>query len=159
MRVELARVPHAEAGELRTLFDPYLIEHADLVDPGRLHGDPTDQPYFDLYWVEPEREPFWILADCERAGFVLLNAYSPSGLGTARAISEFGILPAFRRSGIGKAAALLALATHAGQWELQVYRANPKGFAFWPQALAAAGVTDWEKIETEARMIHRFRTS
>ena len=112
MRVELAPVSQAEAGELRALLDPYLIEHADQVDPDRAHGDPTDQPYFDLYWVEPERAPFWILADGRRAGFVLLNTYSPSGRGTERSISEFCVLPEFRRGGVRATAAELALATH-----------------------------------------------
>jgi predicted acetyltransferase len=158
MTVELARVPLAEAGELRALLDPYLIEHADLVDPRRAHGDPTDQPYFDLYWVEPEREPFWILADGERAGFVLLNAYSPSGRGTERAISEFCVLPAFRLGGVGAAAASLALATHEGQWELQVHRANALGIGFWPRALAAAGVADCELVETPDSVVYRFTT-
>ena len=89
MSVVLAPVSLAEKTELRAVFNPYLIEHADLVDPARVHGDPTDQPYFDLYWTEPERIPLWILADGVRAGFVLLNAWSPSGLGVDRAIAEF----------------------------------------------------------------------
>lgn len=158
MRVELAPVPESEKAELRALFDPYLVEHADLVDPDRVHGDPTDQPYFDLYWVEPERAPYWILADGRRAGFVLLNAYSPSGRGTDRAISEFCVLPDFRRSGIGKAAALLALATHEGQWELQVYRTNRDGFPFWPGVLDAADVGERETLASQDRVVHRFRT-
>lgn len=140
------------------MLDPYLIDHADLVDPARVHGDPTDQPYFDLYWVEPERAPLWILADGRRAGFVLLNAYSPSGRGTERAISEFCVLPAFRRAGIGAAAAALSLATHHGQWELQVHHANPLGVGFWPRALAAAGIGDWELIETPDSVVYRFTT-
>jgi predicted acetyltransferase len=158
MHVELVSVPKAEAGKLRALLDPYLIEHADLVDPDRVHGDPTDQPYFDLYWVEPERAPLWILVDGRQAGFVLLNAYSPSGRGTERAISEFCVLPEFRRGGIGKAAAIQALATHKGQWEFQVHRANSRGFPFWPEVLAAAAVSDRETIELEDLVIHRFRT-
>jgi predicted acetyltransferase len=96
------------------------------------------------------------MAEGERSGLVLLNGYSPSGLGTEHAISEFTIVPARRRSGLGRAAALAAFATAKGQWELQVYRANASGFAFWPQVIAAADPVDWQVIEQADRAIHRF---
>jgi predicted acetyltransferase len=154
--VSLAPVPLAEKAALRAMFDPYLIAHADLADPGRIHGDPLDQPYFDLYWAEPERAPFWIVSDGERAGFALLNAWSPSGRGVDRAIAEFCVIPQRRRDGIGRAAALCAFATAPGVWELQVYRANPAGMAFWPRAIEAAAPSEWEEIAGEDRVIHRF---
>lgn len=156
MPVRLTPIALSEKDELRADFDPYLIAHADLVDPSRLYGDPTDYPHFDLYWTEPERSAWWIVADGRRAGFVLLNAYAPSGQAVDRAISEFCIVPAFRRSGIGTAAALAALATRAGQWELQVYRANLDGMAFWPRVLAAAPITDQQQIDGDDRVVHRF---
>ena len=158
MRVVLAPVPVSEKAELRAAMDPYLTAHADLVDPARVHGDPTEQPYFDLYWREPERIPLWILADGRRAGFVLLNAYSPSGQGVDRAISEFHVDPAFRRAGVGTAAALAALATKSGQWEFQVYHANADGMAFWPRVLAIGPISDRQEIAAEDRVIHRFRS-
>ena len=157
MAVALQPVAFADRQALRAMMDPYLIAHADEVDPERAHGDPTDYPYFDAYWVEPVRRPYWIVADGERAGFVLINAYSPSGLGVDHAVSEFCVLPARRRGGLGLAAARAAFESAAGQWELQVFRANRSGFAFWPKALAAAGVEDWQVIEQPDRVIHRFR--
>lgn len=155
--VVLEPIAFEDRAQLRAMFDPYQIEHADLVDPERVYGDPTDYPYFDAYWVEPARRPFWIVADGVRVGFVLLNTYSPSGLGTDHAISEFTILPRRRRGGVGLAAALAAFATASGQWELQVYRANPSGFAFWPRVIQAARPVDWQVIEQDDRIIHRFR--
>ena len=155
--VRLGRVPPQDKAALKDFLAPYLIAHADLVDPERKYGDPTAYEYFDLYWVEPERAPFWVIADGQPAGFVLVNEWSPSGRGTERSIAEFYVRPELRRRGLGLAAALAAFATHAGLWELQVYRANPEGMGFWPRAIAAAGATDWERIEGEDRVIHRFR--
>ncbi|HSV04482.1 MAG TPA: GNAT family N-acetyltransferase, partial [Phenylobacterium sp.] len=132
------------------------IAHADLADPERRHGDPLDQPYFDLYWTEPGREPLWILADGARAGFVLLNLHSPSGLGVDRAIAEFCIVPERRREGLGRAAALAALARTAGIWELQVYRANPTAIDFWRKVIAAADPKAWDEIPLAERIVHRF---
>ncbi len=154
--VRLDPVPMADKAALKAFLDPYLIAHADLADPERRYGDPTVFEYFDLYWIEPERTPYWVIADGQPAGFVLINTWSPSGLGTDRAIAEFYIRPELRRRGLGLAAALAAFATHAGVWELQVYRANPEGMGFWPRAIAAAGARDWEAMEREDRVVHRF---
>ena len=155
--VRLDPVPMTDKAALKAFLDPYLIAHADLADPDRAFGDPTAYEYFDLYWIEPERRPYWVITDGQPAGFVLVNEWSPSGRGTQRSIAEFYVRPELRRRGLGLAAALAAFATHAGLWELQVYRANPAGMAFWLRAIEAAGARDWEALEHEDRVVHRFR--
>jgi|GEM_PF-1092410 predicted acetyltransferase len=156
--IALEPVALGEKAALRAMFDRYLVAHADLADPQRRHGDPRDEPYFDLYWVDPQREPLWILAEGIRAGFVLLNTWSPSGLGADHAIGEFNVEPMWRRQGIGSAAVRAALAGRAGLWELQVYRATPDAMHFWPSALRRAGVYDHAVIERPDRVIHRFQS-
>ncbi|HUZ14230.1 MAG TPA: GNAT family N-acetyltransferase [Caulobacteraceae bacterium] len=155
--VTLVPVPLADKPALKAMLDPYLVEHADVADPERRYGDPARYPYFDVYWTEPERTPLWILAEGERVGFVLVNAHSPSGRGTDRTIAEFFVLPAWRRRGAGAAAARAALQSRPGQWELQVYKTNPAGMAFWPRAIAAAGARDWERLDLGEPVVHRFR--
>jgi predicted acetyltransferase len=155
--VEVRRVAISQKAELRRLLDPYLTAHADLVDPERHHGDPTDYPHFDAYWTEPERRPFWIVAGGQTAGFALVNRYAPSGLDCDAAVAEFCILPPWRRAGIGLAAARAVFATTPGQWELQVYEATAPALAFWPRAIAAAGARDATQVFLEHRRIHRFR--
>lgn len=155
--VRLDPVPMADKAALKASLEPYLIAHADLADPERKFGDPTAYEYFDLYWIEPDRTPYWVIADGRPTGFVLVNTWSPSGQGCDRAIAEFYIRPELRRRGLGLAAALAAFATHAGVWELQVYRANAEGMDFWPRAITAAGATDWKAMDHADRVVHRFR--
>jgi len=155
--VRLAPVGLSEKADLRRLLDPYLIAHADVVDPERHHGDPTDYPHFDGYWAQAERRPFWIRAGDDLAGFALVNRYSPSGLGCDAAVAEFCVLPQWRRAGIGMAAARAVFATTPGQWELQVYQATAPALAFWPRAIAAEGGRDATVISLADRRIHRFR--
>ena len=157
MTVTLRPVSLGDKPALRTMFDAYLIELAAMVDPRRLQGDPAAYGYFDAYWQEAARRPFWILDDGARAGFLLINTHSPSGLGCDHAIAEFCIAPDRRRAGLGMAAAKAAFGLAAGWWELQVYRANPAGLAFWPRAIAQAKPGDWEILEQADRVIHRFR--
>jgi predicted acetyltransferase len=153
--IRLAPVALADKPALWEMMTGYLIEHARKVDPAGVY-DPLDEPYFPLYWSEPDRRPYWIEHEGARAGFVLVNAWSPSGLGVQHSISEFFVDARWRRRGVGLAAAGLAFAAHPGQWELQVYRANDEGLPFWPRAIAAAGARDWTVIERDDRLIHRF---
>jgi predicted acetyltransferase len=153
--VRLTPVALADKPALWAMMAGYLVEHARKVDPVGEH-DPLEAPFFDLYWREPQRRPYWIEDDGGRAGFVLVNAWSPSGLGADHAIAEFFVDAARRRSGLGQAAALAAFAAHPGLWELQVYRANDEGMGFWPRAIAAAGARRWQVIERGERVIHRF---
>ena len=157
--VRLSPVRLDEKAALRADLDAYLIAHADLVDPERRHGDPTHQPYYDAYWSEEGRKPFWILADGARAGFVLINRHAPSGRGSDAAVAEFCILPAFRRTGLGLVAAQRTFGLVSGQWELQVHRANPAGMAFWARAIATASVVEATATPLEDRVVHRFRTA
>lgn len=155
--VEVRRVALSEKTELRRALDPYLIAHADIVDPQRRHGDPTAYPYFDAYWTEPDRRPFWIVVSGEAVGFALINRHSPSGLGCDAAVAEFCVLPPWRRAGIGLAAARAVFATTPGLWELQVYEATAPALAFWPRAIAAAGGREVTEVSLDARRVHRFR--
>ncbi len=157
--VRLVPVPLSEKAELRAELDAYLIALADLVDPARALGDPTQQPYFDACWSEESRRPLWILAGGERAGFVLINRYAPSGLGCDAAIAEFCVRPALRRGGVGRAAARAAFALVPGRWELAVHKANPAAVAFWRRAVAEASVGEPTEISTGDGVIHRFRTA
>jgi len=154
--VTLLPVAFAEKDVLRPLLDAYLTAHADLVDPQRLYGDPTAYAFYDLYWEEPERTPYWIVADGELAGFVLVNGYSASGQGCDAAIAEFAVEPRRRRGGLGQAAALAAFASRKGLWELQVFHGNAAGSAFWPKAIAACRPSKWDRLRLEDRTIHRF---
>ena len=160
MDVTLSPVAFADKAALWAVFEPYQIAHADLTEPGRAPGSPRAYPWFDHYWIEPERIPLWALDEQERrVGFALVNRHSPSGLGCDRAVAEFCILPEHRRAGLGLAAARALFARYEGVWELQVHRANAPALAFWARATAAAGVREHDIFDRPEGLIHRFRRS
>ena len=157
--VNLELVSKSEKDALRAMLDAYLIEHADLVDPERRQGDPTLYRPFDLYWIAPERRPLWIVVDDTKVGFALVNSHSPSGLGCDRSIAEFYVSPEYRRSNVGSRAARAVLSSEAGLWEVQVFRANQPGMAFWPRAIGGASVANLDQIEEDERVLFRFTVS
>ncbi len=151
----LRPVPLSEKGDLHTRFEAYRRDYYDLVHPGEAL---EPYPWFDGYWTEPDRHPYWITAGDEVAGFVLVNGWAESGLPLDQAIGEFCILPDHRRHGLGLKAVVALMALHTGQWELKVHHANLPGMAFWPRALAAAGAKNPSQIEGSDSLILRFQT-
>lgn len=149
----LRKVPLAEKGHLRELFDTYRLDLHALTNPGE---DLEPYPWFDAYWVEPDRHPYWICAGPEIVGFVMVNAWPESGLPIDQRIAEFCIRPDHRRHGLGQKTLAALMRLHPGQWELKVHRANLAGFAFWPRALEISGARDLTRIDWPDSLILRF---
>jgi predicted acetyltransferase len=114
---------------LRALLDDYLHELSAF--------GPVDAayPYFDSYFQEPDRFAYLVeilIGDwAVPAGFALVNRHSPSGLPIDHAMAEFSILPAFRRTGLGRHVVQRIFARHPGQWELSVAGGNAAAWSFW----------------------------
>ena len=151
----LRPVPLSEKGDLHTRFEAYRRDYYALVHPGEAL---EPYPWFDGYWTEPDRHPYWITAGGEVAGFVLVNGWAESGLPLDQAISEFCILPDHRRQGLGLRSRATLMGLHTGQWELKVHRANLPGLAFWPRALASAGAKSRSQIDQPDSFILRFQS-
>ena len=135
---------------LRKMLNAYPVELSQYA--------PTDlqYPYLDTYWQPDQaRWPYLVQIENQTVGFVLVNTWSPSGLGTKFAMAEFYIIPEARQNGLGQIAASAAFAQHTGQWELGVVNANKSAFKFWGRVLANYSAT---QIIGGAETIFRFQT-
>jgi predicted acetyltransferase len=124
---------------------PFYLHDLSQFERQEYHLSPSG------HW-EPDHLPYWLgHAFCHP--FVLLSGTFPVGFAFIGQVpfpfmsedvqfrlSEFFVLRAYRRSGIGRRAALAALASFAGSFELTVLEANAPALAFWravlPQAVA-----------------------
>jgi predicted acetyltransferase len=139
--------------------DFWATRQVELGEDGRF----PPYPFLDAYWEDPERAAFLIRADHALAGFVLLNRHSHSGLSADWNVAEFFVARHYRRAGVGRRAALAAIAPRAGQWEIAVARRNTPAQPFWRgvAADAAAGPVE-ETDQDDPRwngMILRFRVA
>jgi len=106
---------------LRQLLQDYLLEFDGSTEP---------YPYFDAYWIEPERLPFVIEDGGEAVGLcfvrVLMDCWS---------IAEFYVVPDRRRGGLGRAAvdSIADQARRAGvaSLEAKVHPDNRQALPFW----------------------------
>ena len=152
---------------LANLFQLYVHDFSEQwagTERGELGEDGLfeDSPGPDAYRTEPGRDSFLIRADGRLAGFVLVNRHSHCGLPLDHAVAEFFVVRKHRRGGVGRAAALAAIAPRPGQWELAVARRNTGALAFWrgvAAEVAAGPVDEFDTHDPWNGYILRFRVA
>ncbi|MBQ8557021.1 MAG: GNAT family N-acetyltransferase [Clostridia bacterium] len=146
--VALTLVPLEAKDTLRRMMEIYLSEFAqwDLrdMDENGLYG----YEYLDCYWEEENRFPYFIRVDGRLAGFILVNDYPEvPGLQTDFCLSEFFVLPKYRRCGTGSAAARMVFDLHRGQWQLKYHPGNAASLRFWRRIVEDYTSGDFRLIE------------
>jgi len=115
---------------------------------------PTDTGVFPIYgehgsreaellarWFRDDRShPLLILDDGRPGGFALVSRPlmpSPARDGFDFRMAEFYIRHAYRRRGMGRAAAALIFSRFSGRWEVSEALPNKGAVAFWRQTVLA----------------------
>jgi len=121
MAVALREAGQQDREQLGRLIADYLFEFDGRTEP---------YPYFDSYWTDPDRTPFLVEADGEVAGLCLIRVRDGGW-----SIAEFSVIPARRRSGVGRAAveelAERAAKAGAAHLEAKVHPDNGEALPFW----------------------------
>lgn len=130
--VALVEVDLPDRDALRSELSGYLMELAEMEGvplERRIDGSPAYR-WFDRYWVDDDRIPFFIEVSGEIAGFCLVRV-----MDAGWSIAEFGIRREWRRKGMGRRSveALASIARGAGARHLRadVQSWNEGAFCFW----------------------------
>ncbi|WP_309092626.1 GNAT family N-acetyltransferase [Phenylobacterium sp.] len=120
---------------IENLFQFYVHDFAEFWESRRVDLDSDGRfpayPPLSAYWVEPGAEPLLVTADGRLAGFVLVNRRSRSGRPCDFNMDDFWIARHYRREGVGRVAAGLAMRARPGLWEIAIARWNLPAQAFW----------------------------
>jgi predicted acetyltransferase len=123
--VRVVQATEADKPVVRNLLELYEHDFSEFddrdVDAHGLYG----YRYLDHYWVEADRRAFLIDVDGRWAGFALVRLGSPTDM------SEFFVMRKFRRSGVGREAALAIFGMIPGQWQVRQLARNPSATQFW----------------------------
>ena len=152
MDVEIVPVPLTEKPLLWARFQDYAQELTQYGTHARVNGE-FEYPYFDLYWTEPDRFPFWAVADGKRVAFALVHRMAHE-----TEMAEFYSFPEARRSGAALKFAQAILERFPGRWELTQYRANDGAVAFWRRVIGDRPYTEdaYTGDSGRARLRQRF---
>jgi predicted acetyltransferase len=127
MSPQIVAVPSSEKSDLWAMFQIYAAELAPMVNLEPVDGV-FPYAYFDHYWQDDQRWPFWAMENGARIGFALVR-FAPEL--SVMQIAEFFILPAHRRSGSGANFARGLLVRFPGPWKIRQIAANKDATAFW----------------------------
>ena len=153
---EIVQVPESDKLVLRRLMELYchdLSAYVQLdVDQNGLFG----YRHFEAYWTEPGRHPFFIKMAGKHAGFALVNSHcivvtDPQ----AHAMAEFFIMKKYRRSGLGRRAAIEIFNRFPGKWEVTQVATNVPAVAFWEAVIDEYTRGQYETTRSEKKGIPR----
>ncbi|HEU5074872.1 MAG TPA: GNAT family N-acetyltransferase [Polyangiaceae bacterium] len=137
--VALTLVGPSDAELLANLLELYIHDlsdvfaHPELGPNGRF-----GYPYLPLYFSEPDRRIACLIRQGSRAlGFILVTRGSPVLEDVdVHDVAEFFVVRRYRRSGVGRQAAMLLWRQFPGKWSVRVSEGNPRALAFWTQVVA-----------------------
>lgn len=108
------------------------------------------------WWVRGEAERYLILVDGTPGGFLIISTggdHIPAGVDYE--LLDFYIAPKYRRRGVGRLAARLALDLHHGNWVVYQLERNMPARAFWQAVIAE--YTDGNYENRDGGVEQRFR--
>ena len=135
MEVTLARAIQSDRDVVGRLLEFNAYQFSQL-DGRSIGSDALYGRYLDAYWSEPGRFPYLIRADDELAGLALVSRVRADWL-----LSEFLVLPKFRRTGVGTRAARLVFAAHQGSWRIHQVAHHDQPTQFWRHAIPVRSVS------------------
>lgn len=123
--ISLRLMTAADQGRFASQLAAYLAEVLpdSRIDPVERAGQLIHRKDMQVWWLQ--KEDFTV-------GFAVVLDL-PEG---RRELSEFGILPQFRRKGLGQEAAHAVIATHPGHWRIGISRHSKAAMAFWGTCLS-----------------------
>lgn len=142
--VALALAVPSDAALLANLLELYIHDLSDVFAHPELGPDGRfGYPHLPLYFSEADRRFACVIRQGTRAlGFALVTRGSPvvEDAGVYD-VAEFFVVRRYRRSGVGRQAAMLLWRLFPGKWSVRVSEGNPRALAFWTQIVAefAAG--------------------
>jgi predicted acetyltransferase len=129
----------ADARVLANLLELYIHDLSEVFPDVELGADGRfGYSRLPLYWSQPKRRfPFLIKRDARVVGFILATRGSPAmDDPSVFDIAEFFVIRRYRRSGVGRRAAVLLWRGLPGRWTVRVSEANQGALPFWTRVVA-----------------------
>jgi predicted acetyltransferase len=110
---------------------------AEMLRAMKKLDDGDEYSHLDDYWTNADYVPYFILADGEISGFILLDKYfwvlphEKNNYGVA----EIYVKPDFRRKGIARGAMFRIFELYPGNWEIRPLDCSTDAQAFWEHTL------------------------
>lgn len=135
MEVQLKQIEVESRHILENMFPYYVYDMSEFMgwSPNAEGVYTFNSDSLDNYWSHADHIPYFIYADQELAGFVLVRKYPTNQ--NVFDIEQFFVLRKFKGQGVGKSAFKDVVTRHSGQWQIRVLKENESGLGFWLSAI------------------------
>jgi len=136
MIVELIHVKINDKLTLKSLLELYDSEPNDYEEDDEGEQEPYEYKYLEHYFKEKDWLAYFIMVDDDYAGFVMINPMPEvSDILTDYSLSEFFVIPKYRRCGVGKLAVYKILDMYKGKWQLTRDPRDKNSVPFWNKVI------------------------
>ena len=134
--ISRVRVKQEDRQLLWNIHQKYLYEMTNYYDNEMDENGNYHYGWFDAYFIEPERQAFFIYSADKLAGFAMINPYSYINENPDYVMAEFTIFPAFRGRGLAAESAERILTAFGGSWEIKYNEKNTAAKCLWNKVTA-----------------------
>lgn len=134
------RLDSVQQDEREILFR--LLQYSLYEESGTDGNEMNDQalydyPWFALYFTADNRWAYLIREQetDKLLGFAMVNTYCKKLL-NGYSIAEFMVLPKYRRSGVGRQAAVACFERFKGEWEVSPAFGSEQAYRFWNSVIS-----------------------
>ena len=128
-------VKQKEKNKLYVLLQYALYDGSQYIDNDINEDCLFEYNWFDNYFTDNDRHAYFIKNGNNYLGMVMVNEnlkFNKNG----KSISEFLIMPKYRRNHIGKQVAYQIFEKFRGNWEVQPMENNPIAYSFWKNIIS-----------------------
>jgi predicted acetyltransferase len=154
-----ARSSPEDRAWIREVYRDYLSELSVAKSglfPALGEWDARESEFLAGWFADHASQPFVILDSGGRVGFALVTR--PSG-GTRHRLSEFFIVAAARRRGLGRAAAQLLFSRYGGEWEIVEDEQNRAALGFWRNVIGSLTQGRYRESRSGGEVRHLFQVA
>jgi len=157
MNFTLHRASEEYKAVMQNLMQFYIYDFSeyikyDVEDNGLF----APYPHLDDYWKETSNKfPYIIKKDDKYVGFVLVR-FIETQERMYFSIAEFFILKKYRRTGIGKAIAVMVFDLHKGLWEVFQKESNKPAQIFWKKVIEEYTKGQYRERSEDGKRIQNF---
>ncbi|HEU5163893.1 MAG TPA: GNAT family N-acetyltransferase [Chitinophagaceae bacterium] len=157
MNFTLLRASEEYKAVIQNLMQFYIYDFSEYIKYD-VEDNGLFAPYPNLndYWQETSNKfPYIIKKDNKYVGFVLVKLIE-SQERMYFSIAEFFILKKYRRTGIGKAIAMMVFDLHKGQWEVFQKESNKPAQIFWKKVIEEYTKGQYKERSEDGKRIQNF---
>jgi predicted acetyltransferase len=152
MNIEIRKASIDDQTTFRNLFQFYLYEFSRFLGWPVTNGGRFIEDDLEGCWTQDHRHPFLFRVDGSWAGLAIVDENTESrytGATNVTSMSEFFIMAAYRRQGVGRKAATTLFDRFPGTWEVFELGLNIDAPKFWRPTINTYTGGNYREIDSK----------